>query len=415
MRCAPPLPDRPPENTAAYRYVARQPILDIQGRVRAYELLFRDGINSIFAGDGEQATRIMIDNSVMFGPQELTNGLPAFLNCTAETLMEEHIRLLPAETTVLEVLENVEPTAEVVNVCHRLKADGYRLALDDFLYRPALDPLVEIADYIKIDYLNTDDERRASDLARLGRFNGALIAEKVEDQAVYKQACEEGCSLFQGYYFFRPLLIKRQKVPGNQYVHLRLLALLQQSPLDLFRIDEAVKSEPSLAYRLLRYVNSPVYGLQERVTSIRAALIAVGDDQFRRMAVLAVTSELNRGPTGEIVRMALIRARFCETAAAFCGLNPTELYLVGLFSLLPAMVQRPMDEVIAELPLRAAIREALLGISTPLRGPLAWLESRERGDFERSDALAREHNFDSLRLNGRFAEATLWADRLLAF
>ena len=403
-----------PGAPAAFRYLAREPILDRFGCVQAYELLFRDGPVSAFSGDGNLATDTMIDNAVLFGLNNLTNGSPGFINCTAETLIGDAVRVLPPALTVLEILEDVLPTPTVVDACRRLKAEGYRFALDDFIYRPDLEPFVQLADFIKIDYLNTSVTQRRETLAALRPFKGLLIAEKVETQAVYAQAREEGFRLFQGYYFCRPLLIQKHRVPANRAVHFRLLPMLQNDPLDFIAIDEVVKSEPALTYRLLRYVNSPLYGLRERVTSIRAALIAVGDDLFRRIVLLAVATELNRGSSNEILRVALVRARFCESMAILYNLHCTEQYLLGLFSLLPAMLQKPMDEAISVLPLRDPLRDALLGEPNDLRRPLEWLETYERGDFQISDALARLHQMDPALLCERFTEAALWADQLLS-
>ncbi len=398
----------------AFRYLARQPILDRLGRVQAYELLYRDGPGSIFHGDSELATQTMIDNTVLFGFQNLTNGLLAFVNCTAEALTGEEIRVLPPQTTVLEILEDVEPTPAVVQACRRLRAAGYRLALDDFVYRPSLEPLIEIADFIKIDYLNTSAEERRTMLRQLKRYKGALLAEKIETQSEYEEACRDGCTLFQGYFFCQPSRLKKRVVPANRFVHLRLLQMLQEAPLNLREIVEVIKSEPSLTYRLLRYVNSPLYGLREPVRSIRSAIVYVGDDLFRRIGTLAVTSELNAGSSPEILRIALVRARFCEIVSALCSLEATEQYLMGLFSLLPAMLQTPMEEALAGLPLRTEIREALLGRRGPLRCSLTWLESHERGEFEKSDEVAQAQGTEGRHMGERFTEATLWADQLLA-
>jgi EAL and modified HD-GYP domain-containing signal transduction protein len=399
---------------AGLRYFARQPILDRRGRVLAYELLYRDGPGAVFHGDSELATQTMIDNTVLFGLQTLTNGLPAFVNCTAEALMGEQIRVLPSATTVLEILEDVEPTPEVIGACRRLKAAGYRLALDDFVYRPALESLIGMADFIKIDYLNTGAEQRRAIIRQLENYGGILLAEKIEKHPEYVEACNDRCALFQGYFFCHPASLKQRSVPANQFVHLRLLEMLQEHPLNLPEISEVIKSEPSLTYRLLRYVNSPVYALRHPVRSIQSALVLVGDDVFRQMATLAVASELNAGPSPEILRIALVRARFCEISSGLCSLDPTEQYLLGLFSLLPAMLQMPMEEALAGLPLPAAIREALQGTSNLFRWSLDWLEFHERGEFEMSDEVVRGYGLDARQIGDRFAQATLWADQLLA-
>ena len=397
-----------------FRYLARQPILDKRFQVRAYELLYRQGSSSMFAGDGEVATQTMIDNAVLFGLQNLTHSLPAFVNCTAEALTGEQIRMLPPDIAVLEILETVEPSAEVIEACRRLKGEHYRLALDDFVYEPALEPLIQIADFIKIDYLNTTIEQRRTIFRHLKKFRGTLLAEKIETRFDYEQASNDGCALFQGYYFCKPSFLSKRKVPANRFVHLRLLQMLQEHPLDLPQISEVIKQEPSVMYRLLRYVNSPLCGMRREVTSIQSAILTLGDDLIRRIGTLAVTSELNAGSSPEILRMALVRARFCEMLVLPGSLDATEEFMLGMFSMLPAMLQQPMKEALAGLPLRAQVRDALLGVANEIRWPLDWLEVQERAEFDKADVIAAESGADTALLADRFTRATSWADQLLS-
>jgi len=400
--------------TTVTRYLARQAILNVKGHVVAYELLFRNAADSAFSGSGEVASRTMIDNTMIYGVGKLTAGLPAFINCTAETLSSEYIEMLPVPLTVLEVLEDVEASEEIVKACAYLQRRGYKIALDDFEHRPSLDPLVRLADFIKIDFRSTPSAERRRLISTLKQFKGAYLAEKVETLEEYEEAKKEGFTLFQGYYFCKPSLFKKSAVPSNRLVHLHLLKLMQENPLNIAEIGRIVKRDPSLAYRLLRYVNSAGQGMRQEITSIKTALLVVGDDLFRRMATLAVAVELNSGPSPEILRMALLRARFCEIAAPLCGMNPTEQYLLGLFSLLDAMLQMPMEEALAPLSLATSIRAALLGTDETYRCPLYWLESHEHGDFARCDELAVSHGLDPDRLEQNYTAATLWADELLA-
>lgn len=397
-----------------YRYIARQAILDRQGRVSAYELLHRQGPVTYFQGDGHLATQTVIDNTILFGLQNLTQALPAFVNCTSESLTGDLIAVLPPQNVVLEILEDVEPTPEVIQACRSLKTAGYRLALDDFTYRPELEPLIEMADFIKLDYLNTTSLERRRTLQHLGRFRGTLIAEKVEDLPDYDEARRDGCRLFQGYYFCKPISLRQRTIPANRQVHLRLLSLFQQQPLDLTAIGEILKLEPSVTYRLLRYVNSPLCGARQPVSSIATALLVLGDDMVRRIGTLALVSELNAGPSPEILRMALVRARFCELSSAFGSLDEKEQYLLGLFSLLPAMLQCPMEQVLSGLPLAPSTRDALLGASPLHRRSLDWLELHERGEFAKAEAFANLHGAQGGLLAENFTQATLWADKLLS-
>lgn len=382
--------------------------------MRAYELLYRDGSSSMFQGDHELATQTMIDNSVLFGLQDLTHSLPAFVNCTAETLLGDQIRVLSPDVTVLEILEDVEPTNGVVEACQRLKDLNYRLALDDFVYCPALEPLIDIADFIKIDYLNTTPRQRRWIFEQLKRFRGKLLAEKIETRPEYEEACNDGCTLFQGYYFCKPSFLTRRKVPANRFVHLRLLQLLQQDPLNLLETTEVIKSEPSVTYRLLRYANSAVCGIRHPVTSIPSAILALGDNLIRKIGTLAVTSELNAGSSPEILRMALVRARFCEMLPPAGALDCTDLFMLGLFSMFPAMLQQPMEDALSGLTLQAQLRDALMGGANEVRWPLDWLAVHERGEFDQADTIAKTCRWQSRVLADRFVQATSWADQLLS-
>ena len=405
--------NHPAELAGGVRYVARQPILDLRGLVHGYELLFRSGPNAFFHGDGDLATRTMIDNAVMFGLGKLAAGLPAFLNCTTESLTGDLVQVLPPGMTVLEILETLEPTPELIESCRKLKKSGFRIALDDFVWKSELQPLVELADYIKIDFLATDSAQRKELLGRIRGASVTLIAEKIETQADYKQACSEGFTLFQGYYFCRPMLLKKQQIPANRLSHIEILRLMQADEIDFNMLTKAVNRDASLTYRLLRLVNSPIYGIRDQVHSIRSALIAVGENTFRRVAILAITSELNAGQPVEILRMAFVRGRFCELAAGITRLDQTEQYLLGLLSMLPAMLRVPMDQLTPMLPLRSQILKALEGDENPERKLLDWLEFQERGDWTSCDAVVQSHKLNETELVDCYEKSVEWAEAVL--
>ena len=411
----PPAEVRLPKLAGEIRYVARQPILDRHSRVKAYELLYRTGPDEAFCGDSGNATRTMLDNTVIFGLDALTAGLPAFVNCTMESLVGHLVEVLPPSLTVLEILETLEPTPELIAACRELKAAGFQMALDDFMWEPKFEPLVELADYIKVDFLLADAATRQHLFKQLNGAAVTLLAEKVETQADFRQACTEGFTLFQGYYFCRPLLLENRKVPSNRLAHFQILELLQHDPLNLGQLSEVVKQDTSLTYRFLRLVNSPVFAIRQEVLSIKAALVAVGDDAIRRIATLAITSELNANQPTELLRMAFVRARFCELAAEFCGARPAEQYLLGLFSLLPAMLRGPMADLIPLLPLRARIREALMGAVSAEGCLLHWVEFHERGDWPKCDAIVHSYGLKLEQTLRCYEGAVIWADAALHY
>jgi len=403
----------PGDASAVLRYVARQPILDLRARVYGYELLFRSGPEAAFRGDGNFATRTMIDNVVLFGLEKLTGGVPGFVNCTLEALAECLVEALPPSMTVLEILEDIEPTPSLIESCRKLKTLGFRLALDDFTWRPELDPLIAIADYVKIDFMISPPADRKFILRRLAGRPLALIAEKVETQEDYEAARREGFTLFQGYYFCRPMLLEKRDVPANRIFQLELLQLLHEDPLNIEKVGDLVKRDAALTYRLLRLVNSPACAVRQEVRSVQSALVMVGEDTFRRIATLAIASELGSRRPAEVLRMAFIRARFCELAATSCDLDGKEQYLLGLFSLLPAMLQISMEDLIPSFPLRKEICESLLGKHIAERQLLQWMELSERGEWRQCTATATEWNLNEDLLADFALESVLWAEEIL--
>ena len=397
------------------RYVARQPILDIRGKVHGYELLLRSGPETAFHGDDNQATRTMLDNTMVFGFDKLTSGLPGFVNCTAEALTEQLVEVLPPQLTVLQILESVDPTPELIAACRKLKSLGFRLALDEFVWKPEFEPLLELASYVKADFAATGIVGRQELFRRLSGKSVVLIAEKVETPQEFQQAREEGFTLFQGYYFCRPVLLKNRNIPANHVFHIQILKLLHNDPVDFRKLSELVKLDTSLTYRLLRLVNSPMCAMRQEVRSIEAALMAVGEDTFRHIATLAIASEMNANQPPEILRMAFVRGRFCELAADQCALEPGEQYLLGLLSLLPAMLRLSMDELTPSLPLRDPIRQALHGTSNRERRLLDWLECHESGCWAACDAIARSNNLNQDQMVQCYAEAVVWAEGALNF
>ncbi len=403
------------EAVGGLRYVARQPILDLRGRVHGFELLFRSSPEEAFRGDGDHATRTMLDNTVMFGLEKLTGDLPAFVNCTRESLMEGLVEVLPPSGSVLEVLESVEPSEDLIAACKALKKKGFRIALDDFSWQSGIEPLVELSDYIKVDFLAMDAQERRQLLYRIQGSSAKRIAEKIETQEDYQRARDEGFNFFQGYYFCRPILLKQHKVPSNCALHMEILKQLQSEPLDIRALTDMIKLDPSLTLRLLRLANSPICSVRQRVKSIRTALVVMGDEMLRRVLTLAIASEWNAGRAPAVLQMVFLRARFCELAAKLCALDPTEQYLLGMLSLLPAMLRLSMEELVPSLPLRIEIRQALLGESNTERSLLNWIEFHERADWEACDTVGKVNGFTSEAAICCYNQSVVWAEEALHF
>lgn len=378
-----------------------------------YELLFRSGWENQFSGEPDEATRTTLDNCLSMDIESLVNGGLAFVNCTRDALVRRLVTLLPPTTTVIELLETIEPDAEVVGACLDLRQMGYRIALDDFIPRPEMQPLIEIADYVKVDFRLSDAAMRREIRQMTRHSHAALLAEKVEDEEEFLVAGSEGFTYFQGYFFCRPKIVGGRSIPPNQVNYLRLLAELTCKPLRLDHVVEIVQMEASLCYRLLRLANSPLWGVRNEVTSVRGAFMLAGEDRFRMLVSVAAASALGHNQSLALMSLSLERARFCELLAPLIGENPTEQFLLGLLSLLDAMLQTPMEAIVRSLPLRPEAREALLGAQNEAAIPLCLIRSFELGAWG-DCSLAKIPAVDEEMLAKLYVESVRWAAESIA-
>jgi EAL and modified HD-GYP domain-containing signal transduction protein len=401
------------ERTGVARYVARQPILNLRGRVHGYELLFRHGPEAISLGECDMGIGTMLDNAVIFGLEQFTTGRPAFISCDAEAITEKLVRVFPPAKTVLEIPASLEINSELVNACSELKLEGFQIALDDFFWSASAESLVSLADYIRVDFNRLDEVGRE----KLPRVNGksiSIVAKRVETQEDYQKARSAGGTLFQGNYFCDPVVLKKTKIPPNRLTHFDILRQLHRDPIDVRQVSRLIMREVALTHRLLRLVNSPLYVTRCEVCSIETAIMIIGDQALRRIASIAILSEINADQPTEILHMALVRGRFCELASRFCSLNSPEQYLLGMFSMVPAMMRIPMEELIRSLPLRDQICNALLGEKNPERALLSWLELQERAEWEACDAIRDAIGQTHERLMLCYGEAVVWAQLALS-
>jgi c-di-GMP-related signal transduction protein len=402
-------------STPGPRSVVRQSILDLRGRVHAYELLFRGNR----APDAVSALDNLIETAGNFAlekPSELkklTGKLTAFLRCPLQALNEQLAQVLPASLTVLEIDPGPEASPELICLCRQMKTLGFRFALDDFSNEPHQRTLIEVADYIKVDFCRTAAEVRRNLLEEMHDKPVVMLAKGVNTQPDYRRAREEGFTLFEGYFFMEPVAMRNRRPPVNQMLRLDILRALQQHPMDLHKVSQLVKRDGPLTYQLLRLVNSPLWGMRQIVESIEVALVAVGENSFRRIATLAIASEFNGDQPPELLSMAILRGRFCEVMASKRGLDPFGQYLLGLLSLLPAMQGQPMSAVASTLPLSGDILEALLGKRCPERVMLGWMENYERRDWAACDAAAQTDGLDQAELSRVYMEAVAWTERAL--
>jgi c-di-GMP-related signal transduction protein len=385
------------------RYVARQPILNADESVLGYELLFRDGVVDYFSSpDSDAASRSTLDASLLLGLDVLCDGRLAFINCTRDLLLNDYITLLPPDRVVVEILETVPADEAVIAACHRLKKAGYKIALDDFVPGDPRQPLTGLADIIKIDVKQSSLAQRAA----IFRQNGErcrLLAEKVETRAEFLATRKAGFAYFQGYFFRRPELMQAREIPANRVNYLRLLKAVSRAELDPRELENAIKGEASLCYRLLRYLNSPLFGFPAEIRSVRHALVMLGEREVRRWLRLATTLVASQSRSSDLVLAALVRARFCELLAPSLQPGDPDLFLVGLLSLMDAILGIPMALVLAGISLDRETTAVLLGHSSPHSPIYELMLAQEKAQWEKVAQLSGR-----LRLRGSFIAECHW-------
>jgi c-di-GMP phosphodiesterase len=400
-------------------FIARQPIFDRRGELYAYELLYR--ANAV-QNRAEGATAETMASDVLsqaflgVGVERLTGGAKAFVNFPRELLLEGVYQVLDPSRVVIELLETVSPDAAVIAACRELHARGYTLALDDFVFGPEYVPLLEIAQVVKLDVLNKATEDLASSVQQLAPFRQKLLAERVETPAV-RDACESlGFELFQGYFFSRPeILTQRDLSPGHLTIF-RLMNLVRDPEASDQQLENAFRGDMGLTVKLLRTVNSAAMG-GSGIESIRHAIRLTGRAELQKwLAVLLVASVAKRGgTTAELVQTAIVRARMCELLALAAGKRALagSLFMVGLLSLLDAILQSPLEDLVNRINLAPEVRGALLDRDGPLASTLALVEAYERGSWTALSAHSWAAGIDVRDVPDLFVEALEWGrDRL---
>lgn len=377
-------------------FVARQPILDRKGGLFAYELLSRSSLENRYdSTNAEQATaRVICTSWTSMGMEDITGGKPAFVNFSRDSLKQGLALAVPRERLVVEVLEDVEPDAEIIEAIRELKRQSYIIALDDqFAYDVKREPLLELADIIKIDRTDYDDPACKELLERSKELGVMLLAEKIENNADHQKALAAGFKLFQGYFYQRPEVRAGKSIASNQASQFRILQELQKEPPDLDSLANLVSQDLSLTYRLLRYINSSYFSWMEEVDSVQRAFYYLGESNIRKWLSLAVIADLTEDRPTELITGSLVRAFFCESVFRAVGRAEDDgsAFMTGLLSLLEAILLVPMAEIIDKLPLSQPIKTALRGDrDEPLGKMLELSRQVEGGQWDQAAEIA-EH------------------------
>ncbi|OEH85324.1 hypothetical protein BHU72_04305 [Desulfuribacillus stibiiarsenatis] len=398
-------------------FVARQPIFTEKEEVVAYELLYRSGEDNFYDNvNGDQATTDVIINSFLnIGIDRISNRKKCFINFTENLLIKEIPFLFPHEHVVVEILENVEPTDEIIAVCKKLKEHGYTIALDDFVLQKRLYPLVEVADIVKIDFLSTSALDRLHIVRSLSSRKVKFLAEKVETREQFQQALSMGFTFFQGYFFSKPVILTSSDVPVSNFRYLQLLQELSASEPDVDRIARNIELDLSLSYKLLKLINSAAFGLKSTVTSIKHAVVLLGLREIRKWVSIIALKDLANHSSNEMITSCLIRARIAESLSSKINLQKrkSECFLMGLLSMVHVLLQKPMEEAISDLPLSEDVKDCLLGKENQFRTILDIILTIEKADWHHLSALIATIPIQNQELPDIYLEAIDWVNEVM--
>ena len=399
-------------------FIGRQAILDQQQKVYAYEILFRSGLKNAFDPtlDGNVATQsVMVGAMLEFGLKKLVSDKKAFINFTEQNLLNRAPKLLPPENVVVEILENVQPTPKIVKAVRELKAEGYKIALDDFVLLPGYEPLIEMADIIKVDFRITTDPEERQKLREILPSHVRLLAEKIETEEEFHQAMAFGYVLFQGYFFCKPAILHQKKLTSNALSRMRLLKEINRQNVDFSSMTNIISSDTNLVHKLLTYINSAGIGLLNHVSNLKQATVLLGASGVKRWVTLISLQTFSEDKPPELFTLSLLRAKFCELIAGELkrpGLTQDAGFLIGMFSLLDVLLMLPMEEVLKEVALADDLNAALLGEDNDLRRILDLVIAYEKGDWDKVIACCEREHIPVDHLKPKYDAVLEWYNAL---
>lgn len=397
-------------------FIGRQPILDSKLQIIAYELLFRhsaEAQDAIFEDDLKACSRVLVNTLSDMGAQWLLGDKMAFINVNAEMLHSEFLELLPPKRTVLEVLETVVVTDELVTRCKELRAQGFQIALDDHKPAEIASPLLECTDYIKIDILDVGMAEAERLFNQFKKYPVKIVAEKVETKEQYEACRKIGFHLYQGFFFAHPETLTARVINPSYASVLDLLNLVSRDA-DAKEVELGFKRDAALSFKLLRYINSVGFGLSCEIQSIRHALSILGTKQLYRWLTLLMVTAGENSTAPALMKTSITRGRLTELLGEsfFDKKDRDNLFIVGVFSLLDAMLEMPMEQVLEKIQLPDAVNEALLG-REGIYGPFLELtEACEDSDNPRIIQLAESLQFDPVKVNDCHIAALAWVEDL---
>lgn len=391
-------------------FFARQPILDVNNNTYGYELLYRNhpGVNEYTGDNGDVSTADVINNAFFVDNiSSVLGGKKAFVNFTGNLIKRGVPKMISEKLLVVELLESVLADDEVVTRCRELKRLGYTIALDDYEYSDATRALFDLADIIKLDF-RTPTEMIEKTAAVCREHGKIMLAEKVETQAEVEYAKSLGCVYMQGYFFAKPLLMTQKTSMPMAKTFLQILGMVYSPDPDYEEIAAVISTDAVLTIRLLRLINIMYGSTGNKISTIHQALVLLGFDKLKEWIYLVGLQRLKKDAPGELIKLALFRAKFCESISKILPgayIHRKELYLMGLMSIVAGTYSKEnVDKIMTELPVTDDIKDGLFGAEGLFGDVYRLVRFYEEADWDNVDLMIEKYRADSQLLANEYVK-----------
>ena len=398
-------------------YIARQPIFDSHMNIYGYELLYRQNEKNYFIEmDDDKATTELIYNSfLVVGLNDLTDGTKAFINFSKDLINSEVPYLLPKDRVVFEILERQEASQETIEACDKMRALGYKLALDDFVMDDSFLPLIDKVDIIKVEYpsVSLSDQRNFIQKYR-SKSNVKFLAEKIETREDYQCAAEMGYDYFQGYFFSKPAMVNSKEIASLDLSLFSVLDELNKPEPSYSTISDIIQRDLGLTYKLLKLANSAYMGAKHKIDSIPHALTYIGINELHQWISLMMLKELQNVENAEMIKLSLIRGKLMELIATEANYedNTSECFFTGMFSFIDVLMNQPMEQLLEGLPFSNNVKQALLGEDNALGQLLLFVINFESAKWNKVVNNYPLNMISPARFMELYMESLKWAKRL---
>ena len=401
-----------------YTFVARQAILDRKANVFGYELLFRDGQQNCFPDklDPDEATSKLIAGShLSFGVEEITLGKPAFINFHTDTLLYRFPTSLNPQNILVEIVESVEIDPPLVAACKHIHDLGYRIVLDKYDFSDKWQPILPLVSYLKIDIESIDSQIIRQHMPQLKKAGYKTIAQRVETAQQLALCVDIGFDYFQGYFFAKPEVMRHKNIPSSKLLMLELLRATSTKQFDFENVAKIIERDVSISYMLLRFINNPMVNKRHKITNLKHALNFMGEVEIKKFIALVALANMGQSKSPELIHLSLVRAKFCELLALSKNQynDPPSGFLLGLFSMLDALLDQEMKQLLNKIPLEDELKQALSGTQNQLREYLSLARSCEYGVWAKIDEHCDTLELNRNMVNDLYNQAMKWGKDMI--